>query len=395
MSRVSVANPFDLLTDENEDRTNVPAPKAKEQKPAAPKATPAQKPAAAKPAATGAAAAKAPAAKPAEQKAAKPAGGEQKPAAAKPAQAGGAAHQGNNVRAPGAPRDANQTLVEREKDYRPSKGVDRRDRPKNVPPRDANKRAFDRKSGTGRDQKEVKRGGQGKGNWGGEIDARETPEGIKEEKAVAGEDEKEEEVKEGEEKAPAAEGEGEKKEEGEKKPEAPPAPEELGLEEYLEKLKKKAPKVEALKPRTVTTDDFAGLTPLRRDEDEQKKAEKKKAEKKVEKKVEEKKSDEFVTDNKLAAELLKFQSHRDSFRAERRGPRRENSDRGDRSDRSDRPPRDNQNRGPRGPRNAQAPAAAAAASPAAAGAEFKKDKDFPALGPHGTSPADQPVAGKA
>lgn len=390
MSRVSVANPFDLLTDENEDRTNVPAPKAKEQKPAAPKATPAQKPAAAaKPAATGAAAAKAPA-KPAEQKAAKPAGGEQKPAP-KPSQAGGTAHQGNNVRAPGAPRDANQSLVEREKDYRPSKGVDRRDRPKAVPPRDANKRTFDRKSGTGRAQNEVKRHGQGKGNWGGEIDARETPEGLKEEKPVAGEDEKEEEVKEGEEKAPAAEGEGEKKEgEGEKKPEAPPAPEELGLDEYLEKLKKKAPKVEALKPRTVTTDDFAGLVPLKRDEDEKKKVEKK-AEKKAEKKPEEKKaaSDEFVTDNKLAAELLKFQSHRDSFRGERRGPRRENSDR------SDRPPRDNQNRGPRGPRNAHAPAAAAAASPAAAGAEFKKDKDFPALGPHGTSPADQPVAGKA
>ena len=69
MSRVSVANPFDLLTDENEDRTNVPAPKAKEQKPAAsaPKAA-AQKPAtsAPKPAATGAAAKPAP--KPQEQK---------------------------------------------------------------------------------------------------------------------------------------------------------------------------------------------------------------------------------------------------------------------------------------------------------------------------------------
>ena len=56
MSRVTLTNPFDLLTDENEDRTNVPA--KKEQKPAAPAAKPA-----AKPAATSAAVAK-PAAKP-------------------------------------------------------------------------------------------------------------------------------------------------------------------------------------------------------------------------------------------------------------------------------------------------------------------------------------------
>lgn len=62
MSRVTVTNPYDLLTDENEDRTNVPAPK-KEQKPAAPTPKVAAKPAAAKPAAAKPAAAKPEAAK--------------------------------------------------------------------------------------------------------------------------------------------------------------------------------------------------------------------------------------------------------------------------------------------------------------------------------------------
>jgi hypothetical protein len=46
MSRVTLTNPFDLLTDENEDRTNVPAAPKKEQKPAAATAKPAAKPAA-------------------------------------------------------------------------------------------------------------------------------------------------------------------------------------------------------------------------------------------------------------------------------------------------------------------------------------------------------------
>lgn len=66
MSRVTVTNPYDLLTDENEERTNVPAPK-KEQKPAAPAAKPAPK-TAAKPAATSVA--KSAAAKPAAKTAA-------------------------------------------------------------------------------------------------------------------------------------------------------------------------------------------------------------------------------------------------------------------------------------------------------------------------------------
>lgn len=303
------------------------------------------------------------------------------------------------MRAPGAPRDANQTLVEREKDYRPTKGNDRRDRPKGVAPANNKGRTFDRKSGTGRAINEVKRGGQGKANWGGDLDVAAT-EGLKEEKPAAGEDEKEEEVKEGEEKAPAAEGEGEKKEgaEGEKKEPVAPAVEELSLDEYLEKLKKKAPKVEALKPRTVTSDDFAGLTPLKRgvEEEPKKAAPAAAAEKKDKKKTEKKDDDEFVSNNKLAAELLKFQSHRDSFRGERRGgDRRERrDDRGDRGDRGDRPHRENRdNRGPRGPRAAQG-APAADASPAATQANIISKENFPALG-HGASPADQAVAGKA
>lgn len=64
MSRVLLTNPFDLLTDENEDRTNVPAPKAKDQTKAP-----------AKPAATGAVVAK-------------PAAGAAKPAAPKTEQKG-------------------------------------------------------------------------------------------------------------------------------------------------------------------------------------------------------------------------------------------------------------------------------------------------------------------
>lgn len=44
MSRVTSANPFDLLTDGDDERPTVPTPK-KEQKPAAPAAKPAAKPA--------------------------------------------------------------------------------------------------------------------------------------------------------------------------------------------------------------------------------------------------------------------------------------------------------------------------------------------------------------
>jgi len=193
MSRVTLTNPFDLLTDENEDRTNVPTPK-KEQKPAAP-----AKPAA-KPATPSAAVAKPAAPKPEAKAPAKPA--EAKPATAKPP-ANNAASQAVK---PTPPRDTNQNLQERDKETRAPR--DKRDRP--ARPAGDGKRTFDRKSGTGRVKNEQSRGGHGRGNWGGELDSKEGAEALKdkEEKPT----EEKEEGEESKEEKPATEGE---KKEGE------------------------------------------------------------------------------------------------------------------------------------------------------------------------------------
>jgi plasminogen activator inhibitor 1 RNA-binding protein len=364
MSRVSVANPYDLLADENEDRTNVPAPKPKEQKPKAPAAPAA---AGAKPAAPKPAEAKPKAA--ASDKAAA------KPAAARPQQAGG--------QTPPAPRDANTNLEEKSKEYRPrGQGADRRDAPHRPPPgRDNKDRAFDRKSGTGRPANENKKGGQGKGNWGGDVDPKEAAEAVKdlegktEEKEVA---EGEKETAEGEKKE-GEEGEKKEGEEGEKKEEAPKPVPELGLDEYLAKLKSKAPKVEALKPRTVSTEGFEGLTALpKEDEDGLAPTAGKKTKKDA------KKTGKKEEKSTAAADLLAFPTYQEMQQKsqERRGYNRDRPPRdygerregGERRDnRDNRPPRDN--RGPRrdnrGPRDAPAPAAPVA--------DFKKD--FPSLAP--------------
>lgn len=387
MSRVTLTNPFDLLTDENEDRTNVPVPKqSKEQKPAAP-----AKPAPAKPAATGAAAAKPAAAKPA---APKPEGAK---APAKPADAKAAPKTqpavapASQAAKPAPPRDANQNLQERDKESRPPR--DKRDRAPVAGGADRQKRTYDRKSGTGRPQNEVKKGGQGKGNWGGEVDAKEGAEALKDKEEKLDDKEEGEEAK-GEEK-PAAEGE--EKKEGEvkdEKPVVPAAPEELTYDEYLAKLKQKAPpKVEAHKPRTVTADDFsaAGLVPLQRGEEvipplnpKDKKEKKEKAAGEKPEKSEGKK--EGKKEKSLAAQLLTFSTHQDEKRKERFGsnPRPEyDNNRGSGGERrgggrggpprGDRPPRsDNNNRG-------KPQAAAAGTQPLG-----DLQKDFPALGPHGS-----------
>jgi hypothetical protein len=359
MSRVSVANPYDLLADENEDRTNVAPPKPKEQKPKAPAA----------PATTAK-----PAAKPADKpKAAAPAAAT-KAAPSKPQQAGGQSP---------APRDANTNLEEKQKEYRPrGQGGDKRDRPSKLPVgRDNKSRPFDRKSGTGRPANESKKGGQGGGNWGA-VDTKEVAEALKE--AEAKPDDKE--PAEGEEKVTAdgekKEGEeGEKKEgeEGEKKEDKPAPPPELGLDEYLAKLKKKAPQVEAFKPRTVSTEGFEGLTQIAKDEEDGlaptagKKAKKDGKKPAAKKEVKEKDQD--------ASNLLAFPTWQEISAQQRRTENREKygNPRPPREggDRDRRPPRDGQ-RGPRrdnsnrGPSKDAAPAQAAPAS---------SQKDFPSLAP--------------
>lgn len=364
MSRVTVTNPFDLLTDENED----PAPK-KEQKPAAAAAKPAAKPAAvaakpaaAKPAAPKADASKAPA-KPAENKAAaKQSTGNSAPSTVKPA----------------APRDANTNLQEHNKETRAPR--DKRDRPPQ--PAGDKKRTFDRKSGTGRPQNEVKRGGQGKGNWGGEADAKEGTEALKDKEEKT--DDKEEtednekvtviESKEvDEEAAKAAAAEAARKAAEEK---------EITYEEYLAKQKTKAaPKVDALKPRVVAAEDLnaAGLVALQRDGASEEKKDKKQpaatgaaGEKKDGKKKEDKKDD-------LASKLFSFASHNETRRSDRpfRGPREydNNNKGGDRrgsagGNKGPRGPRPNDNRGPAPQQGANSPSTQPPV----------QEKDFPALG---------------
>lgn len=385
------ANPFDILGDENEDSSNVPKPtqpktakapaKPKDTKPAAPK------PAASKPAANGAAAKPATsAAKPAvpktEQK-----GDAQKPAAPKPQQAGG--HQ--VAKGPAPVRDSNANLEEKNKEYHRG-GADKRDRPRppvaGAPGRD-NKRVFDRKSGTGRSSTENKKGGEGKGNWGGEVDVREATEALKDEKNPADE-EKEEEGKEGEKtEAEKKEAEEEKKEADKKAEERKKEIAQIGLDEYLKTLKAKAPKnVEAHKPRTVTSDDFesAGFVALKRDDDDDKK---KKEKKKTEKKEGGEKKEAGEKKESLAEKLIRFPTYNDQRRDDR-GPRENRGDRGDR--RSPRPERfEGQGRNDRRPyQNAQSGSPAPAQANVAA--DYKSSKDFPTLAPHAApAVADQPV----
>lgn len=327
MSRVTVTNPYDLLGDENEERTNVPAPK-KEQK-AAPVAKPAPK-VAAKPAATSAV--KPAAAKPAAKTAAPKADGAKAP---KPA----------NTQAVRPPRDSNTNLQERDKESRPPR--DKRDH-RQAPAGDK-KRPFDRKSGTGRSATENKKGGQGKGNWGGEVDAKEGVEALKEK-----EEKTETETEENKEEKVTVEGEA-KEEKVEE-----PVKEERTLEEYLANKKPKAPVVAALQPRTVNADDFnaAGLVPLQRGESGDAPLNpKKKAEKTVVAAKESKETkDEAPKIN--AADFITFASHQDEKRRESRNFR--NNDRNsDRQGGERRPPRNN-NPNPRAPRDNKGPAAAQA-----------------------------------
>jgi len=353
MSRVTLTNPFDILGDENEDRTNVPAPKAsKEQKPTAPAAKPAAK-AAAAPATAKPAAAKPAAPKAAEAKA---------PAVAKPAEAKAA------PKAAPAPRDSNQNLQEREKESRPPR--EKKDR---APQGDnRGKRTYDRKPGTGRPQNEVKKGGQGKGNWGGEVDAKEGVEALQEKEGKVEEKEEGEETKE---EKPAVEGE---KKEGEAPKEEPKAEEKeeetFTLEEYLARKKAKTLKTDALQIRTVTDEDFgaAGLVPLKRGDDEETKKEKKAS--KEEKAAADKKEKK---ETNLAAKLFTFASHQEEKRNERRGERRPYNDNRNSNSNNDRQgPRRNNNPRPRD--TPKGPAAAAASTQPPVQAE-----NFPALRPHG------------
>lgn len=159
MSRVAVTNPYDLLTEDAGDVV-VPAPAPKAPKPAAP-------------AAGGAAAAKQ-AAKPKEAKPEAPKAGEapKATAAAKPQQAGAAVAKPNTTTTSTTAEaaESNVNLVEHQKEGRNPAGDRKAEARKQQGAPRGDKRENDRKPGTGRPANEVKRGGQGKGNWGGEID---------------------------------------------------------------------------------------------------------------------------------------------------------------------------------------------------------------------------------
>lgn len=192
---------------------------------------------------------------------------------------------------------------------------------------------------------ENKKGGQGKANWGGDVDAKEGVEALKEKEEKVEEEKEGEETKE--EKTAEEKKDGEAKEETKEKEK-----EEFTLDEYLAKRKGKTPVVAALEPRKVNAEDFnaAGLVPLQRGEvaDAPLNKKEKKAAEKVAK--EDKPAAEKKERENLAAKLLNFSSHQEERAKDRRSSyRREES--GQRQGGERRAPRNpNPNPNPRGPR---------------------------------------------
>jgi len=169
--------------------------------------------------------------------------------------------------------------------------------------------------------------------------------------------------------------EGEAAKEGEATPAIPKEEEVTTYEEYLKNRKAKAPVVEAPKPRTVTDSDFGGFVPLQREENGGTKKEKK-SEKPVEKpaaSAADKAAAKKEAD--LAAKLLTFASHQDVKRREWR----EDNRRGGGERRGGGSGGAPFAKGPRAPRNDHGNKGGnAAAQPPG------QEKDFPALGPHGS-----------